>query len=327
MQIVYLSNRPLVMRETWRHVRHFMPWVDRAVIVAPESSHAEFRAWVDAEDGAVVLLGDEAVSGLTKSELTALDHVRRNVTLRRALIATEAVDDVFLLSDDDYRPMRPVAESFFTEGGIDVGYFSYDLAEWPGNDTDFDEAQHVTHDALAFLGLPHLAYGAHMPQVMRRDLWGEAFELFSTVSDGNMVCEWALYFNVAQHRHPERFGPPRPFEVMCWPQYGAEWPWWVRPAGWTFENFYEDLYEPGHLFAGLSTALDPDTVTRANFEKISRWTEFARAARRLEFPAGIYNPWTKDSALRKAYFAALRPARKTFRYLSTPRSSRDPHDD
>ena len=39
----------------------------------------------------------------------------------------------------------------------------------------------VTHDALAFLGLPHLAYGAHMPQIMRRDLWAEAFELFETV--------------------------------------------------------------------------------------------------------------------------------------------------
>ena len=47
MQIVYLSNRPQVMRETWQHVRHFMPWIDRALIVAPAARHGEFDAWVD----------------------------------------------------------------------------------------------------------------------------------------------------------------------------------------------------------------------------------------------------------------------------------------
>lgn len=318
MQTVYLSNRPQVMRETWRHVRHFMPWVDRAVIVVPGRSIEEFQGW--AADEPIELLTDEDVSGRTAPELTALDHVRRNVTLRRALIAVGSTDDVFLLSDDDYRPMRPVDESFFTDGTTDTAYYSYELAEWPGFETPYDEAQHVTHDALAFLGLPHLAYSAHMPQIMRRELWTEAFDLFSTVSDDDMVCEWALYFNVAQHRHPDRFTEPRAFEVMGWPQYGAEWPWWVRPPRWTFENFYPDMYEPGHLFAGLPTDLDPERVTRTNFEKITRWTSFARSAERLDFPAGVHNPWTKDSALRRAYFAALRPARKTLRYLTETRN-------
>ncbi|MFN8051436.1 MAG: hypothetical protein U0Q22_08375 [Acidimicrobiales bacterium] len=314
MQIVYISNRPQVMRETWQHVRFFMPWVDRAVIVAPSGSHAAFGAWVADED--ITIVSDEEISGLDPAALQRLDHVRRNVTLRRSLIAAGRTDDVFLLSDDDYRPMRDVPETFFTDGTRDIGYYSYELAEWPGHETDFDRAQHVTHDALAFLGLPHLAYGAHMPQIMRRDLWTEAFEQFEKVSTDSMVCEWALYFNVAQHLHPERFQEPRPFETMCWPQYGAEWPWWVRPSRWTFENFYDDLYLPNHLFDGLPTALDPANVTRTNFEKISRWTEFARAAERLEFPAGVYNPWTKDSALRKLYFRAMRPARKAYHHLS-----------
>lgn len=327
MQIVYLSNRPQVMRDTWRHVRHFMPWVERAVIVAPAATHAGFTAWADPSE--VTLVADEEISGSTSAALGALDHVRRNVKLRRALIGaahtgsahtdSAAVDDVFLLSDDDYRPMRPVELGFFTDGTRDVGYYSYELAEWPGFETPFDEAQHVTHDALAFLGLPHLAYGAHMPQIMRRDLWDEAFAEFTTVSADDMVCEWALYFNVAQHRHPELFAPPRPFEVMGWPQYGAEWPWWVRPPRWTFENFYPDMYEAGHLFAGLPATLDPERALVVNFEKITRWTDFARAAERLDFPTGVHNPWTKDSLLRRAYFAALRPARKTLRYLTDSR--------
>jgi len=319
MQIVYLSNRPHVMRDTWQHVRHFMPWVDRAVIVTPSADREAFASWAD--PASITLVADEEITGSTSGSLGALDHVRRNVTLRRALIGAGATDDVFLLSDDDYRPMRPVDETFFTDGRRDIGYYSYELAEWPGFETPFDEAQHVTHDALAFLGLPHLAFGAHMPQVMRRELWTEAFDLFGTVSDDNMVCEWALYFNVARHRHPERFEEPRPFEVMGWPQYGAEWPWWVRPPRWTFENFYPDMYEPGHLFEGLPVDLDPQRVTKVNFEKITRWTSFARSAERLDFPAGVHNPWTKDSPLRRAYFAALRPARKTLRYLSESRSA------
>lgn len=314
MQIVYLSNRPAVLRDTWQHVRHFMPWIDRAVVVAPARAHRELASWTSGEP--VDLVADEELTGASATDLGELDHVRRNVRLRRALVAAGGTDDTFVLSDDDYRPLRAVPLSFFTGDDGDVGYYSYDLAAWPSDETDFDRAQHVTHDALTYLGYPHLAYGAHMPQLMRRELWTEAFDVFSTVSDDDMVCEWALYFNVAQHLHPERFAPSRPFETLGWPQYGAEWDWWVRPAGWTFENFYPDMYEPGHLFAGLPTALVPADVARTNFEKITRWTEFARRARQLDFPADVYNPWTKHSRLRRAYFGALRPARKTYRYLT-----------
>lgn len=316
MQILYLSNRPQVMRDTWEHVRHLMGWVDRAVIVAPAASHAGF-SWADG-DPAVRLVADEEITGRTSSELRGLDHVRRNVALRRALVGADpAVDDVFLLSDDDYRPMREVPESFFVTDEGDVGYFSYELAEWPGTESDFDRAQHATHDALSYLGYPHLAYGAHMPQVMRRDLWAEAFDIFGTVSTDDLVDEWSLYFNVAAALHPERFAAPRPFETMCWPQYGAEWSWWVRPERWTFENFYEDLYEPGHLFEGMPTAWAGDRHPQVTYEKIRRWTDFARAAKRLDFPPDVYNPWTKQSPWRRAAFGMLRPARKAYHYISS----------
>lgn len=311
MQILYLSNRPHVMRETWQHVRHFMPWIDRAVIVAPDDRLREFDLGPE-----VTVVGDTEVTGTSATTLARLDHVRRNVTLRRAVVGTDLVEDRFLLSDDDYRPIRDITPNFFTTGERDIGYFSYELAEWPGHTTDFDAAQHITYDALSYLGFPHLAYGAHMPQLMRKALWAEAFERFSTVSDDNLVCEWALYFNIAQHLHPEQFEPPRPFETMCWPQYGAEWKWWVSPPRFSFENFYPDLYAPHGLFGGLSTALDPEMATRTTFEKINRWTDFGRAADRLEFPTDIDNPWTKGSFVRRAYFAALRPARKTFGYIT-----------
>ncbi len=78
MQIVYLSNRPHIFTETWSHVRHFMPWVDRALVVAPPAMHAEFEAqysadlanpWRAAERGYIdaVILPSETRQELVKA--------------------------------------------------------------------------------------------------------------------------------------------------------------------------------------------------------------------------------------------------------------------
>ena len=318
MQIVYLSDRPEVLAETWAHVRHFMPWADRCVVSMPAAKVGAASANAGTGAGAdVVVVSDEDVTGLTHAELSALDHVRRNVTIRRALIErTDLVDDAFILSDDDYRPIRPVDRSFFGDEAGDIGYFSYDLAAWPGDSTDFDEAQHVTHQAMAYWAFPHLSYGAHMPQIMRKDLWTEAFARFDRLTDDPMVCEWTLYFNVGLATASDRFADPQPFQTLCWPQYANEWPWWVRPESFAFENFYPELYSEGHLFAGLPTSIDPETAERTNFEKLLRWSRFGQRSAALDFPDDIANPWTKDSSVRKATFGALRRLRKAYDYLS-----------
>ena len=185
-----------------------------------------------------------------------------------------------------------------------------------GFSTDFDEAQHVTHQALAYLAFPHLSYGAHMPQIMRRELWVDAFARFDRLTDRSMVCEWTLYFNAGLALHPDRFAEPRPFQTMCWPQYLHEWPWWVRPDAYAFENFYPELYLPDHLFDGLATSLDPATAERTNFDKLLRWSRQGRRTAALDFRDDITNPWTGSSHVRKASFGALRRIRKAYDYLS-----------
>lgn len=311
MQILYLSNRPDVWAETWQHVRHFMGWVDRAVVVTPRRSQQLFTPQDNVE-----IIADEDISGLGTDALAALDHVRRNVTLRRALIDSSHADDTFLLSDDDYRPMKPIAESFFTGDDGDVGFFSYDLSQWPGDSTDFDRAQHTTDQLLRFGGLPTLSYGSHMPQLMRREIWNDAFSMLDELTDDPMVCEWTLYFNVAVSRHAERMADPAPFQTMCWPQYPNEWPWWVRPREYSFENYYEDLYQPGHLFDGIPSALEPELAERHNFEKLLRWSSFGRRSGRLDFPDDVANPWTADSTMRRTSFRILERARKAYDYMA-----------
>ena len=317
MQIVFLSNRPAVLRETLDHVRHFMPWADDVVVLAP----ADVLDRLDAPGPITAVSEEELLPADERARVAALDHSSRNVTLRIALARSGALHDVFLASDDDYRPLKPIAPEFFVEDGRYVGYVSYDLALWRRNETSFDRAQHASYQALSYLGCEHLSYASHMPMAMDREVLLEAFDAVDRLTDSRLFCEWTIPYNYGRRHHPDRFADPRPFVVMCWPQYPHEWPFWVRPAEYAFENFYAELYEPGHLFEGIPTGLDPELAERHAFEKMLRWYRFDLDAGHLDFPSDVANPWLGESGTgagraRRAFFSALRPVRRAYEYLA-----------
>jgi hypothetical protein len=314
MQLVTLSNRPAVVAETVDHLRHFLPWLDRVVVVAPRRAHDEMAAALDGHD--VALLGDEDLAAAGGVDLGSLDHMERNYTLRGALAGQPSIDEVFLMADDDHRPLKAVDESFFRDGDRHRGYFFYDLVEWPGTSTPFDIGQHQAGELLRYLGYDHLAYGSHMPQLIRKEHLAEAWEVAARLTPSRSICEWSLYFNVSRARHPEAYCEPAPFRTMCWPQYANEWPWWVAPPEYVFENFYPELYAPGHLFDGLPTALDPGRVERDAVEKIMRWSALGRRTAQLDFTGGVADPWTKGSPVRRGAFGILRRLRQAYGYVA-----------
>jgi hypothetical protein len=311
MQIVVLSTRPAVLAETVAHVAHFLPWVDRWLVVTPDRVASD----IDAGPAGTVL-SDEDLTGLTPDRLGQLDHTTRNFVIRGALATHDLVDAEFVMSDDDYRPIKPTGPDDFRRDGRDRAHYFYDLDSWPGVDTTFDEGVHNTRELMAYLGAERLAYGSHMPQLFRKDHWAEAFEIAERAMPDRPLCEWSVYFNIARHRHPDDFCDPEPFRTLCWPEYANEWPWWVRPSDYAFENFYPGLYRPGHLFDGIPTALDAERAERHNLEKIVRWAEFDRRAARLDFPDDVANPWTGTSSLRRASFGVLRRVQQAYRYIS-----------
>ena len=314
MQIVYLSNRPAVLRETWEHVQRFMPFVERALVIAPAALAKSFGF----NDPAVNVVDESKLSGLSAAELGALNHVTRNVTLRRAAVDAALVEDVFLLSDDDYRPIKPISREFFTRDGLDRNYFFHDLESWTAAGTDFDDAQRVTGAVLAYLGAPRLAYGVHHPQIMRRDLWLEAFDAWDRLRSDNLICEWAWYFNVSRWRHPDRFAEPEVYRTLCWPPHLHEFPRLYRQPGYAFENFYPESYLEGRVFAGLPTAVvdDDAEAERLAVEKLVRWSELGFAVGRLDFSGTPEEPWTKGDWKRRAAFRGLWAARKVYDYAS-----------
>jgi hypothetical protein len=317
MQIVFLSNRPAVLRETLDHVRHFVPWADDVVVLAP-------AATLDRLDSPVPVTRiseEELLAPDERADLAALDHASRNVTLRLALARSGALGDSFISSDDDYRPLKPIAPDFFVEDGRYVGYASYDLALWRRDETAFDRAQHASYQALTYLGCEHLSYASHMPMALDTQILLEAFDAVGRLTDSRQFCEWTLTYNYGRRHHPDRFTEPRPFVAMCWPQYPHEWPFWVRPPEYAYENFYPELYEPGHLFDGIPTALEPELAERHAFEKMLRWYRFDLEAGHLHFPDDVANPWLGERGTgtgwgRRAFFSALRPVRRAYQYLA-----------
>lgn len=311
MQIFYLSNRPDVFSQTWAYVAWAMPWISDVLVVAPDDTHARFP-----QDPRITLVDEVKMTGRSSSELAALNHTERNVVLRRAAVDSDLVDEAFLLSDDDYRPLKPIAESFFSGADGDVGFYFHDLASWPGDSTTFDQGQHVASEVLGYLGAPRRAYGSHMPQLMRRDIWQEAYGHYDEVRDDSWVCEWSLYFNIGMWLHPDRFAEPQPYQTLCWPPRLHEFAMWLRPPNYSFENFYPEFYEHGNLFSGIDPNLDADRVGNRTVEKLLRWSELGRRAERLDFDPDVFDPWTKQHPGRTLLFKALRQVRWAQGHLS-----------
>lgn len=314
MQIVYLSNRPTVLAGTLGAVARCQPWLDHAVVCAPREQHDAMRALAsDSWPHNLTLLDEVEVTGLDAATIGALGHVERNVTMRRALIEQGHTDATFLLSDDDYRPLTTIPISdFVTDDGRHHRYYFYDLAQWPGDQTSYDQAQIRTLAVLQLLGLPTLSYGSHMPQIMTVNGWRRAFELSDSVGGGALVDEWSLYFNVGAAERRDRFAEPRPFRTLAWPQWPHQWPFMVRPDPIRFENHHPEHEAPGGLFAEFgAVASDADALAR-----IIAWRQAEVAIGELRFDPSWNDPWTRGQPHRRGAAAVIRAAARVRRYAT-----------
>lgn len=307
-QVVYLSNRPAVLAETLTYVRHFLPWLEEVVVLAPASALHDL-------DGVTGVAEEELLTAAERGSMPD-DHSVRNAWLRRLLAERGPLREVFLQSDDDYRPLRPVGAEAFLDGDRLVSYACHDLALWRRAESPYDALQQSTYLALSYLGAPHLNYASHMPQPIDRALFLDAYAAALVLDPTGPFCEWSLPLNHGRLVAPERFAPPRTFRTMCWPRWPHEgWTYWRRPEDVAFENFHPELYEPGALFAGLPTALDLESPERQAFSKLRRWYDFDVHAGGLRFPDGVADPW-RTSPPRRWFFGMARRLRKLYEYVA-----------
>ena len=273
MQIVYISNRPAIFAETLGHVALFMEFIDQVLVCVPDHQRTEFES-IQAKHPISVLSESEILRESELAELPDLDHQRRNYLLRTRLVRSDSVNDQFIMSDDDARPLKPIPIETFIRNGRYRRYFFYDLAHWNNNQTEFDAGQIATYAVLNHENLPHLSYASHMPQVINKNMFVEAVDFFNEYQKNQPLCEWSTYFNYATSRHSEKFHDEETYMTLCWPEHPLAWKLYLSPDRQFFENYTPSLYKNDRVFAHLS----PNTVGTSkseqehkNIEKVILW--------------------------------------------------------
>ena len=318
MQIAYLSARPRLFSETLGHVSHFAPFINDVVVVCPEPMADEMRSVGTAQDLPVSVITDEELLDLDTAQISAIDHATRNYKLRAAMVTHDALDDVFIMSDDDGRPLVPITEdTFITADGRHRRYFFYSLSQWRNSTTDYDRSLLHSLVLLRQRGFPDPdCYSSHMPQIVDKALYLAVSNEIADEAALHTPDEWSPYFTIGASLAPDRFADPEPFVVLGWPQFPGEWVNEIIPPRHVFENHHPELHDEGGLYDGLASAVDPDTIDTTNREKILRWYRLERQVRELAFPDDVAQPWTTDSAARRLAFRGLHAARGAYRYLT-----------
>jgi len=323
VQIVYLSAHPGQIAETLQHVAHYAPFVSRALVLTPKRLLDEMQRALEPASIPVDFVTDEDVTGLSTAAIQALNHAERNYRLRVAAASHDALDEVFIMSDGDSRPLAPVDQGTFIDAsGRHRRRFFYALARWRNDATDYDRSLFYSWVILRQRGFSDaLCYASHMPQIIDKAIYREVAEMIAVEAAAYPPDEWSPYFTIGPALHPDRFADPEPFLTLGWPRHPGEWPHEVVPPISLFENFHPELYDENGLYGGLATGCDPETIDATNLEKVVRWYQLERDVRRLDFPDDIDQPWT-NSLPRKVAFTGLRAARSAFRYMSIDERTR-----
>ena len=249
LQFVFISNRVEDLAGTIRQHDMRTPFVKEYVVVTPQALIKEVESIPSKHR--IIAVNEAKLLGKKYKKFKESDHVTKNWMLRAAVPDIDVIDDEFVMNDDDNRPMVELSRDFFiNEDGTYNAYYFYELPRWVHRSSEYDNAQHISTKYLSQEGTELLLYSAHQPQIFNTELFREAIKL---VEDRNMelpVDEWSTYFNYSISRLPMLYRK-KPFETLTWPAYPRSWNFWVEPARYTIENYYEHLYDAGDLFEGV----------------------------------------------------------------------------
>ncbi len=272
-QLAVLTARPADLLQSLPYWDAYYPFAEEVLVCCPAKNITELQQqW----HGRLRLrfCSDET---LLRGDALPDDHTRRNFFLRCRMLQYAPLDDVFIMTDDDYRPLFVMDETVFRSDGRYLAYYCYDLRFWQGTQGDYTAYDRSMFRSLAFLQqehLPTLQYSSHQPQAIDRRIYLELLQRYPhIVTEG--LDEWSIYFNYGVQHYPDAFFPTR-YCTMGWPGAMTDWKLFVYPTHLYFENFYDILYENGQVFANLPTAYDAQTAPGVTAEKINRWHTLLR---------------------------------------------------
>ncbi|MCQ2490154.1 MAG: glycosyltransferase family 4 protein [Ruminococcus sp.] len=267
-QLVCLTARNDDMLATLPFIEKFMPFITEMVLCCPDKNVEELKARYHGRLELKFLTDSQILDGKPLPE----DHSTRNYFLRCLAMRNPVIDDVFIMTDDDYRPLRTLTVSDFMEDGRYKAFYCYDLNEWRGtynNPTSFDTCMRKSRKFLRDNGYPTMMYSSHQMQMIDKRIFNEMTEKYPAIISSG-CCEWCTYFNYGVGTYPGMFKPV-PYVTMGWPGVRSDWDVYVQPTEFLFENHYEFLYREGSVFEGMRDDCH-ENVVEENQQKIMRFT-------------------------------------------------------
>lgn len=257
-QMVVLTARNDDIMKSLPYIEAFMPFIKELVVCCPSQNILPFREKYNGRLFLSFIADDELLNG----ESLPNDHQARNFFLRCKLIEQNVLKDIFIMTDDDYRPMHPITEEVFIKNGRYQAYYFYDLRDWQGtynNYTSFDNGAFRTRDFLIDQGYKTLQYSSHQPQIIDKKIFREMLSVHKGI-ENNPYDEWSTYFNYGFYHYPDKFSPCESVS-MCWPGDLASWDIHHVPDEYIFENYYEELYANGAIFKNFSDIYNENTLS------------------------------------------------------------------
>lgn len=269
-QMVYLTARSEDLLETLPYVEAFMPFIEEIVLCCPDAMveimeqayHGRFRIRY--------LTDSQTLNGAKLPE----DHAKRNFFLRCHIMQSDILDDVFIMADDDYRPLHPINQEVFLKDGRFRGYYCYHLDHWKGDQnhySSFDYSMFLTCEFLNEQGYSTWMYDSHMPQIIDKRVYREILEKHPGI-EAKGYSEWSIFFNYVNTVYPEQI-ENLPFAVLSWPGSCGAWNLEVFPKEYLFENYYRELYEPGEIFDKYSVEYY-DGIEAENWQKVMDYMNY-----------------------------------------------------
>lgn len=249
-QIVYLSARPAPLLATLPYVECFMPFITEAVVCCPNDMAEYLDKNYHGRLKLITVTDDELLNGRKLPP----DHSTRNFLLRCLAMGLEKLDDEFIMSDDDYRPLKYISEEVFYKDGRYIGYFFSDGMEWEKYTESlfsFDYSMFRTCRFLKSNGYPVLLYASHQPQIINKIWYRELIAEYPDIIYKGF-CEWTTYFNYISVKHGNEF-MSCPYITLSWPIIGGPDKGQYQ-SDYIFENFYDECYSFSKPFSGYSSS-------------------------------------------------------------------------
>ncbi len=244
-----------------------MPFIEELVVCCPDKMAPELRERYNGRLNLVCITDSQLLNGKPLPE----DHTKRNFFLRCLMVQRAEIDDVFIMSDDDYRPICNIKITDFIKDGRYIARYFDNLSLWYGpiEPYPYDNGAFRNRAFSENNGLTKFMYDSHIPQPIDKRIYLEILSKYKGIEETGLT-EWSPYFNYVYSNYPTIIQNTQELAIT-WPCSPLSIDLKViSQSRFLFENFYSHVYDQGKIFAGLSKTYY-DGIERESIEKVVRY--------------------------------------------------------